>query len=289
MKALIVVNAYIFNKSQISQAERICEELTALGADCEIKKNFNLSAIDGQKITAERYDFCVYLDKDRVSARLLEGAGLRLFNSAAAIEVCDDKMLTNVALTKCGFPVPDATYAPLCYNQGATADEKFLKNTAEFLRFPLVAKHNFGSLGSGVSLIESTEALTSYEQTNLHVPHFYQKFIDCGAGEDTRVIVIGGKVACAMKRRNESDFRSNIELGGKGSKVEPDTRLISLCEDIARKLGLDYCGIDILTDKSGRRWVCEVNSNAFFAAAERVCGVNVAKLYARHIIESLKS
>lgn len=289
MKALIVVNAYICNKSQISQAERIEEELTALGVDCEVKKNFNLSAIDGQKITAGGYDFCVYLDKDRVSARLLEGAGLRLFNSAEAIEVCDDKMLTNVALTRCGFPVPDAIYAPLCYNQGAKADKKFLKDAAEFLHFPLVAKQNFGSLGAGVSLVKNMEELVSYEQTNLHLPHFYQKFIDCGAGEDTRVIVIGGKFVCAMKRRNEKDFRSNIELGGKGSKIEPDADLVALCEDVAQKLGLDYCGIDILTDKFGKRWVCEVNSNAFFAAAERVCGVNVAKLYALHIIESLKN
>lgn len=289
MKALIVVNAYVFNKSQISQAERIGEELTALGVDCDIKKNFNLSAIDGQTIRTKKYDFCVYLDKDRVSARLLEGAGLRLFNSAEAIEVCDDKMLTNVALTKCGFPVPDAIYAPLCYNYEAEADENFLKNTAEFLRFPLVAKHNFGSLGAGVALIKNREELASYEQTNLHLPHFYQRFIDCGAGEDTRVIVIGGKVACAMIRRNENDFRSNIELGGKGIKLEPDAELVALCEDIAEKLGLDYCGIDILTDKFGKRWVCEVNSNAFFAAAERISGVNVAKLYARHITESLKS
>ncbi len=288
MKALIVVNAYVSNESQISQAARIRAELLALGTECDVKKNFNLSKIGGGKIVADGYDFCVYLDKDRVAARLLEEAGLRLFNPSRAIEVCDDKMLTNIALTGSGFPVPDAVYAPLCYNQKAVADGEFLKETAEFLHFPLVAKHNFGSLGAGVSLIGNMSALTSYEQANLFVPHFYQRFIDCGAGEDTRVIVIGGKVVCAMKRRNESDFRSNIELGGKGSKTETDGHLTAMCESIAAELGLDYCGIDILTDLSGNRWVCEVNSNAFFAAAERVCGVNVAKAYAEYMTASLK-
>ena len=43
MNCKIVVNAYIRNKSQIKQAERLAEELTLLGADCEIIKNVSLA------------------------------------------------------------------------------------------------------------------------------------------------------------------------------------------------------------------------------------------------------
>ena len=54
--------------------------------------------------------------------------------------------------------------------------------------------------------------------------HFYQQFIGRG-GEDIRVIVIGGKYVCSMKRSNKNDFRSNIELGGVGEKFVADNEL----------------------------------------------------------------
>ncbi len=287
MKVLIAVNAYIKNKSQISQVQRIAEELTARGAAVEIKRNFNLAYISSNAVLAPDYDFCVFLDKDGVAARLLEKSGLRLFNTAAAIAVCDDKMLTNTALANARFNIPDCMYAPLCYHVESQVNKQFLSEVGQKLGFPLVAKTNYGSLGAGVSLINNADELYFYEERNLLSPHFYQKFIDCGCGEDVRVIVVGGKAVCAMKRRNENDFRSNIELGGKGENYPLNGELSALCEVAANALGLDYCGVDILTDKSGKLYVCEVNSNAFFAAGERVCKVNVAAIYAEYMLKQI--
>lgn len=286
MKALIVQNAYIKNQSQLSQSERIAEELEKLGVTVEIKKNINLASLKGGKVLSRYYDFCIFLDKDRVAARLLERSGLRLFNRAAAIEVCDDKMLTSIALANSGINLPDCLYAPLCYYPESSENEEFLRQVELSLGFPLVAKINYGSLGAGVALIKNADELRGYERKNIAVPHFYQQFIDCGAGEDIRVIVIGGKCVCAMKRRNENDFRSNIELGGKGEKFYLTDELSQLCQNVASQLDLDYCGIDVLTDKRGKLYVCEVNSNAFFAAAEKVCGVNVARVYAEYAVKT---
>ncbi len=282
MKYIIVTNAYSKNKSQFLQAARIAEELNTLGADCEIIKNINLAKINEGKIVAAAADVCVYLDKDRAAARMLEKSGIRLINSADAIEICDDKMLTHIALANNDIPMPDSVYAPLCYSVDAQADNKFLKE-AETLGYPLVAKKCFGSLGAGVELIGNFHELCGYENKNKLTAHFYQKFIGNG-GEDIRVIVIGGKYICAMKRTNCNDFRSNIELGGHGEKYEADAELIDLCEKTAKILMLDYCGIDVLTDCDGKHYICEVNSNAFFAEAERVCGVNIAKKYSEYII-----
>ena len=289
MKVLIVTNAYMLNRSQSSQAQRICDELTALGAEVEIKRNFDLARITNGEINAEKYGFCVFLDKDKIAARILEKSGLRLFNRAEAIEVCDDKMLTHIALANEGVAMPDCIYAPLCYNSAQQPDGNFIEKVKTALGFPLVAKINYGSLGAAVELIKDEEQLLAYEKKNMLLPHFYQQFIDCGCGEDIRVIVVGGKYLCAMKRHNDNDFRSNIELGGTGSLYEADEELINLCERVACLLKLDYCGIDILTNKNGKRYVCEVNSNAFFAAAERVCGANVAKAYAVHMLKLVKN
>ena len=287
MKVLIAVNAYIKNKSQISQAERIKEELEKSGATAVIERNFDLARIVKRGIVGGQFDICVFLDKDRVAARLLENCGIRLYNRASAIEVCDDKMLTNIALANAGFPVPDCMYAPLCYYADAELNGGFLQSVEKNLGFPLVAKTNYGSLGAGVFKIDGEKALSDFEREHMLSPHFYQKFIGRG-GEDTRVIVVGGKVVCAMRRINDGDFRSNIELGGRGEKVVCGNELETLCTGVAKELRLDYCGVDVLTDTDGKNYICEVNSNAFFAAAERVCGVNVAAAYAKHILSDFK-
>lgn len=283
MKYGIVVNAYIRNNSQITKANRLAAELKNLGAECEIIKNVNLAEIASGKVLSVKYDGVIFLDKDKAAARLLEKNGIKLSNSAKSIEVCDDKMLTHIELANSGIPMPDCIYAPLCYYEDAEISDGFLNGVIDKLGLPLVAKKCFGSLGAGVSLIKSFEELKQYENENKLYAHFYQRFIGKG-GEDIRVIVIGGEYVCAMKRKNENDFRSNIELGGKGERYEADEKLIALCEKVAVLLGLDYCGIDVLTDENGERYICEVNSNAFFAEAERVCGVNIAKKYAELII-----
>jgi RimK family alpha-L-glutamate ligase len=287
MKGMLVVNAYVKTPSQLSQARRIAEEFALLGIEVEVVKNINLATIKDGHIIAKKYDFCIFLDKDKSAARMLEKSGLRLFNCAEAIEVCDNKMLTHIALAENDIPMPDCVYAPLCYYPDANISEGYLKGVGNSLGFPLVAKKCYGSLGMAVYLITSQKELRQFEEENKLTEHFYQRFIDCGKGEDTRVIVVGGKVVCAMQRINENDFRSNIELGGHGQKIEISDDLKSLCERVAGLLHLDYCGIDVLTDREGRHYICEVNSNAFFAEAEKVCKTNIAKYYAIHIIDTL--
>ena len=192
MNCIIVVNAYIKNNSQIMQAQRIAEELHKLGCICEIVKNINLAEIKDGKVVAKKYDCCVFLDKDKAAARLLEKCGIKLFNNASAIEMCDDKMLTHIALCDCSVPMPDSIYAPLCYYNDASVSQSFLNGVAEKLAFPLVAKKCYGSLGAGVYLIKDIDELRAFEEENKLCGHFYQKFIGRG-GEDIRAIVIGGK------------------------------------------------------------------------------------------------
>ncbi len=285
MKVTIVLNAYEQNISQLSKAGRIKEELESLKAQCEIVRNFRLADIKKGRVVSRFTGKVVFLDKDKEAAALLESAGCRLYNSAYATAVCDDKMLTYAAISGIGADVPDSVYAPLCYYQDADIPEKFLCNIASELGLPLVAKLCYGSLGNGVFLIKNMDELYAFENEHKLEAHLYQKYIT-PAGEDIRCILVGGEFLCAMKRFNKSDFRSNIEKGGKGVMYEADSSLISLCERVAKKLKLDYCGIDVLTDEKGRRYICEVNSNAFFAEVEKVCKINVAKKFAEWIISN---
>ena len=293
MKGLIIINAYPSGEKFIRQGERIAFALNRLGIETDVLKNGEVYACitDKGEIKAgisEKYAFAVYLDKDKYLGKMLEMNGMRLFNSAKAVEICDDKMLTYLALSGKGVPLAESIPAPLCYTKDAKVNEQFLKTVAERLGFPMVVKKSFGSFGVGVQLVHGMPELKETAQEFLHEPHFYQRYIAQSAGRDVRVIVIGGKVVAAMKRiAQKQEFRSNIELGGKGERIELPQAYADTAIKAANALGLDYCGVDLLFGEDGAT-VCEVNSNAFFEGIEQVTGVDVAAAYAEYIYKTMK-
>lgn len=290
MRGLILVNAYTQSEHELNQPRRIQAELAALGVDAELKRNDGALAYlsDGVRSdAASAYDFCVYLDKDKYTSRMLERSGLRLFNRAEAVETCDDKMLTHLALAGV-VPMPKTIPGPLCYTPGAPVSERLLSRVEELLGCPVVVKECYGSLGKGVYLAHDRAQLREIAARVQAKPHLYQQFIAESAGQDLRVLVIGGKAVAAMRRISQGDFRSNAELGGRGEAAALDPVVAALCEKAAARIGLDYCGVDLLLSKDGPL-VCEVNSNAFFGTFERVTKINVARRYAEYIVTAMSA
>ena len=289
-KCLILVNAYSQLKSSLNQSERLAEELKKLGVEAEIKRNdfFACYVSEGGflRSCAGEYDFCIYLDKDKYISAMLEKSGLRLFNSHTSIQLCDDKMLTSIALADSGVPLPETLAGLLCYDAQSDVSETALRAVEKKLGYPLIVKASYGSLGSGVFKADDFSSLLAIARELKCTPHLFQRFVSESAGRDIRVIVVGGEVVAAMLRSSETDFRSNIELGGVGTPVEVDRELGKLCIRTAEALGLDYYGIDVLLGEGGYL-VCEVNSNAFFGGIERVTGINVAGAYAKYIYDKI--
>lgn len=287
-RAVIIINAYSQSETELNQPRRLKEELCALGVQTDIVRNGRFPAYLENNAVVNRlaeYDFCVYLDKEKYAARLLEASGMRLFNSAEAIEVCDDKMRTFLALQGV-VPLPITMPAPLCYTPRAPVSEGMLDDVERTLGYPVVVKECFGSLGKGVFLANDRGELRETAEALKLKPHVFQQFIAESAGRDLRVIVVGGEVVASMRRVSLTDFRSNAELGGRGEPYPLDEAARSLSKRIADRLKLDYCGIDLLFSKDGYL-VCEVNSNAFFGTIERVTGINVARAYAEYLARSV--
>lgn len=291
MKGIIIVNAYSENAEYLYQANRLQTEFLKKGVECEIVRNrCGLANItDNGEISLEiQADFAVFLDKDKYVAQVLEKAGIRLFNSAAAIAVCDDKMLTHIALAQKGIPMPATLAAPLCYTPDAYIPESYSDEVIGRLSLPVVVKESYGSLGKGVFLAETREELCDLAEKFRFTPHFYQQFIAESRGRDLRVVAIGGEVIAGMVRASEEDFRSNVALGGHATKFETNEKIAVLVRKISEELGLDYCGVDLLFSKDGFK-VCEVNSNAYFCGLEKATGVNVAAAYVNYILRAMKS
>lgn len=289
-KGMIAINAYSELKNSLNQSERLKDELEKLGIKVDILRNrgFNFFIDNNDFVSKiDDYDFCIYLDKDKYISEILEKQGMRLFNSHNAICVCDDKMCTYIALAGQGIKLVKTLPGMLCYSNGCSVDIKDVEKVEKEIGYPVIIKECYGSLGKGVYKADNREELMNYMNELIFKPHIFQQFIKSSAGVDTRIIVIGGKFYSAMKRISKGDFRSNIELGGEGYKVNLTKEQIANAENVAKILNLDYCGIDMLDGENGEHIVCEVNSNAFFGGIEKVTGVNVAKKYAEYIYNEI--
>ena len=290
-RGLAIVNAYDILPSVDHFASRMQEELEKLGIELEVKTAAEIYAFiggDGELYSADLpYDFCLFLDKDRYISHLLEEAGMRLFNCAKAIAVCDDKMLTYMNMMHFGIRVPKTVSGPLHYS--LLDNDNFLHNLEKVIPYPIVVKTNYGSQGEGVYLAHDFDELKEIEKKIIYRPRLYQEFIETSKGFDYRLIVINGKFVAGYKRRSFSgDFRSNLAQGGTGVEHTMTPFQIETAERIARIMHLDYCGIDLLESGIPEKPIlCEINSNAFIRGAESVTKINIAEAYAVHIYDTI--
>lgn len=206
--------------------------------------------------------FALFWDKDVRLARAMEKTGMRLYNSADAVALCDDKAATQLALTGHGIPLIDTWVAPMTYVAYEAAGEAFLQAAEEALGYPLVVKECFGSLGGQVYLANTFDELRGLTAAMAARPFVLQRFVAASRGMDRRLYVVGDEVVAAMTRRNENDFRANVGAGGHGTPYIPTAEETAIALKSCRLLGCGIAGVDLLYEADGSPVVCEVNSSA---------------------------
>lgn len=232
--------------------------------------------------------FCLFWDKDIRLAEYLEHRGIRLFNSARAIELCDDKGRTHLALATSGLAQPRTIIAPMTFANIGYTDYSFIDDVMARLGLPLVIKHTVGSFGGQVFLARNREQMVEIISRSKGAGFLFQQYIDAGKGSDLRLQVVGGKVIGAMRRSAlEGEFRANLTLGGSMEKWIPDQKQIDLAVAACICLNLDFAGVDLLIDSDGQPLVCEVNSNAHFKTLFECIGVDTADAIMKHIRKNL--
>ena len=290
--AIIINNKYGNASSKIEQKIlRLIEEFSLLNVEIEVIKNDgNLMYIKSNSLHTKLkpYDFIIYLDKDRYTAKMIESYGFKLFNKSDFIELCDDKMSTHISVSSLGINMPDIVCAPLSFfNESENNDEQFVKEAIEKLSLPIVLKTVYGSLGDGVNKFNSyQEALDGYRKIK-GVPCFFQKYINSN-NSSIRVLVIDRQIVTAIKRINEVDFRSNCANNKSYSfDFKMPKQMIDDVNKLIKKYDIGYAGIDFIENENGYYFL-EMNSNAFFNEAEKVSGKNIAKLYCEYILNEIK-
>lgn len=249
---------------------------------------FNPHESDRINSSSPRPDFILFWDKDVLLAQVLESRGFRLFNTAKAIETCDSKALSTIALNERGIPMPKTFISPKTFEYFGYNDLSFLSVYEEAFGYPYVIKEEFGSFGLGVYLVRNR--LEAEEQVKkLGFKTFIaQEYIQESSGRDLRLYVVGGQVRASMLRENRDDFRSNIFQGGTGTAYTPSPEEEALAIKAAEAAGCDFCGVDLLIG-GNEPLVCEVNSNAHFTGLLSCTGVNMADQILDHIISTITS
>ena len=290
MNGIIIVNQTIGHNQY--KIDRFKEEFSHLGVSLEVFVNNGVLAEvkNGEVIlNLPKADFVLYLDKDIYLARLLERAGVRLFNKADFIKMCDDKMLTFIRCANESIPMPKTIAGPLVYLSNLNPDFTFLDKVIEELSFPMVVKKVYGSLGEGVFLAKDKQELITIYKEQAHNPILFQEYMPKSIGKSVRVLIIDGKVFGSFVRKNKGDFRSNFGETAGSEILQNNEKYHEFAQKIADILNIEYAGIDLLDDKNGQPILCEINSNAFFEEFEKVTGLNVAKAYAEMVIRKIKN
>lgn len=278
-RGYIIINGFLREEKFFSLYSALKQSADKAGLQLELKTNIELMCdiASGKTVANEALPpFAIFWDKDVRLAKTLEAAGMKLFNSASAIELCDDKSLTHIALMN-RVPQPKTVLIPLTFPRVGYTDCTFLEKIADYLGFPFIIKQCFGSFGAGVYLARNMEEAKAALMKTAGGAAIAQQYIASSFARDIRAYVVGDKVAAAMLRHNESgDFRANVAQGGKADAYALNEAQAALAVKTAQLLGCTFAGVDLLFGENGELTVCEVNSNAHFAGISAATGVNIA-------------
>lgn len=308
----LIVNEYLdtekfleIRKLFLSGAEKKNVKLTVY-TNADFAVDLSGAVVKSRAFDEGEPEFIIFYDKDITLAAALEKMGYRLYNSADAIDVCDSKVKTAEKIAEYNLNCKDdeakilmpKTYkVPFTYENIGIKDSysfDFLdyveKDLSEAEKgalsdaYPMIIKESNSSFGMGVHLAGSREEAVKLICEYGNKECIIQEYLSYSSGRDYRLQMVSDKCVCAMMRSNENDFRANITNGGKMSEYKPTDEDLTLARNVMKCLKLDFAGIDIMHDKSGRAVFLEANSNAHFKNIYDLTGINAAEKMIEYIV-----
>lgn len=196
----------------------------------------------------------------------LETEGLRVMNSARAIERSVDKAWTSALLQQAGLATPDTVVCERTEDAFAALHELG----------DVVVKPLFGSMGLGMTRVSDEDmAFRVFRAIEMARGVFYiQRFVE-HEGRDFRAFVVGDQVLGAIER-SSTGWRTNFSRGGKARSATLDPGWMDLAVRAARAVGAEYAGVDLLPSRDGTVYVLEVNGIPGWQGLQQATGLEVA-------------
>ena len=213
------------------------------------------------------------VDIEISTVKQLQLMGVPVVNHFLPIVRAKNKVRTLQILQHEGIPIPKTA---------VVHNVEYIDAAAKRVgKFPLILKIPNGSLGVGVSIIESRRSMRS--MIDLISANFegnliiVQEYVREAKGKDIRVFIVGGKIIAAMERKaRRGEFRANFRQGGSVALADltEEERFISL--KAAKAIGLHVAGVDIIRTSEGPK-ILEVNSNPGLEGITQATGIKVAE------------
>lgn len=205
-----------------------------------------------------------------------------LLNSFESILLFSQKLSTQNWLIKNKLnPVKSIT----CFNP------KMLEQCYEFLKFPIIIKPNVGGFGKFVHIVNNkTELKQITEYIYAFAPEYNKVFFlqeKVDLKHDIRVLILDKKIIASIERINEVSEIKNLSLGAR-AKVFNSKIFRDFFEQIAQNLPNGFFGIDVIIDKSGCCYVCDINPVCRFSESQKVLNFSIADLLVENIIKKLE-
>ncbi|MBK8003535.1 MAG: RimK family alpha-L-glutamate ligase [Gemmatimonadetes bacterium] len=196
----------------------------------------------------------------------LEEEGVRVMNSARAIERTVDKAWTSAILARAGLPTPD-TVACEGVDDAMAAFEAL---------GDVVVKPLFGSMGLGMTRVSDPDIAWRVFRAieEIRGVFYLQRFIP-HTGRDLRAFVVGGEVLGAIERRADG-WRTNFSRGGRAAPASLTPEQAGFAVRAAAAVGAEYAGVDLLPGEDGTSWVLEVNGIPGWEGLQQATGLDVA-------------
>lgn len=191
-----------------------------------------------------------------------------------------NKYLTLQALHEANIRIPESVLI---------ASRNRSEELTEYLSPPMVLKLLTGTQGIGVMLVKDVKEAGPIIDTLSELDQMIciQRYLP-NSGEDIRVFVTGGEVVAAMKRRaTDHEWRSNIHIGGQGTKhqITPEESEVSI--KAAEAVGVEIAGVDLISVNNVPH-VIEVNASPGFQGLLKATGVNAADKIVEYAVAKAK-
>ena len=275
---------------ELYSTKRLYEEAEKCGWDVKILDPLSLTIVvdrDGGKIFNRGWPVECEAVIPRIGysitrrgvaiVRQFERKGTIVLNKSKGITQSRDKLLACQLMSDSNIPVPVTAHV------GSWKDT--VRAVSRVGGTPCVIKSTEGTHGYGVFLAKSEQQARQlvYQMLERNMRPLVQEYIKESHGQDIRVLVVGGKVVAAMKRKaNGSEFRSNFHLGGSVQKVEINEEEERIACLAASAMGLDLAGVDMLISSRGPL-ILEVNSSPGLEGIESSTGINIAREVTKYL------
>jgi glutathione synthase/RimK-type ligase-like ATP-grasp enzyme len=190
--------------------------------------------------------------------KTFEGIGKHVIDSSKSFYYREDKWMFYQTCVKHKLPTPSTYYIP---RDIAASRSKLRQILAEG---PVVFKGIFSDTGRAVKRAlnyeEALRVIASLHKKAGLMPLVAQRYIPHGK-VSYRVTLAGNKIIQAIVKYGKNWKEGKLFWKNEKYRLfKPDKKLAALCKKTAKIFGLEWCGIDLMRDETGKWYLIEVNS-----------------------------